>query len=210
MVPRRPRRRSLIGLAAAAALEALLPAGEASAAPLSREDLDRLARGDVVTVPLDMDLAQGSYFGGVAYAVVNAPLVDVAAVLNDPATYRAILPMTLDTRVVDRVDGVARVWLRQGTRVGSAAYVLFIRPESQGLLRFWLDASQPHDIADLWGYFRVQPWRPGSCLLTYAALVRLDFGIVKMLFSEAIRRYALGTPGKVRAFVEGRRAPGAP
>jgi hypothetical protein len=209
MVPRRPRRRSLIALgcalAAELALDAVLSPPEAWASPLPPEDVDRLARGEVVTVPLDVDLPQGSYFGGVAYAVVNAPVSDVAAVLNDPTTYRSILPMTLDARVVDRGDGVMRIWLRQGGRAGSGAYVLFVRRESQGLLRFWLDPSAPHDIADLWGYFRVQPWRQGSSLLTYAALLRLDFGVVKMLFSEVIRRYALRTPGTVRAFIEGRR-----
>ena len=73
------------------------------------------------------------------------------------------------------------------------------------MLRFWLDPSQPHDIADCWGYFRVQPWGRRASLLTYAALVHLDFGMVKMLFTEKIRRYALGTPGLVRAYVRAHR-----
>ncbi len=84
-----------------------------------------------------------------------------------------------------------------------------MRRESQGLLRFWLDPSEPHDIGDCWGYFRVQPWGKRASLLTYAALLHLDSGLVKLLFSETIRRYALKTPGLVRAFVEGKRGHGA-
>ncbi len=97
------------------------------------------------------------------------------------------------------------VYLRQGGRAGSAAYALIVRRESLGLFRFWLDPSQPHEIADLWGYFRVQPWGSEASLLTYGALVRLDFGVVKLLFSETIRRVALGTPAVVAgAYVEAR------
>jgi hypothetical protein len=130
----------------------------------------------------------------------------VTAVLLDPSAYRSILPMTLESRVLWQRGRDMSVYFRQGGRAGSAEYVLLVRRESQGLLRFWLDPSQPHEIADLWGYFRVQPWGKDASLLTYAALLRLDFGLVKLLFSETIRRYALGTPALVRAFVQGHHA----
>jgi hypothetical protein len=213
MVPGRPRRRSLIRLAASvvgslagSGAAALALPRTADAAPLPTADVARLDEGEVVRVPLDVDLPEGSCFGGVSYAVIHAPLADVMAVLADPGTYRSILPMTLEVRVL-AVHGLdTQVFLRQGSGAGSAGYVLLVRRASQWLIRFWLDPSQPHEIADLWGYFRVQPWAGGASLLTYAALVRLDFGLVKMLFTETIRRHALGTPGLVRAYVQGRGA----
>ena len=209
MVPGRPRRRSLIQLAGAAAAGALVPLrlaeSQALAAPLPADDAARLSQGDVVRVPLDLDLPQGGYFGGVSYAVLRTPVTAVAAVLADPTTYRSIVPMTLETRVLWQRGVDSAVYFRQGGRAGSAAYVLLVRRESQGLFRFWLDPTQPHEIADLWGYFRVQPWERERSLLTYAALVRLDFGMVKLLFSETIRKVALGTPAQVRAFVDGHR-----
>jgi hypothetical protein len=206
MVPGRPRRRSLIHLAGAAVAGALVPAGlaerEALAAPFSADELARLAAGEVIRKPLDVDLPGGAYFGGTSYARIAAPVSAVSAVLADPRNYGAIVPMTLETRVLWQRDRDSAVYFRQGGRAGSAAYVLLVRRESLGLFRFWLDPSQPHEIADLWGYFRVQPWGSDASLLTYAALVHLDFGLVKMLFSEAIRRVALGTPALVRAYVE--------
>jgi hypothetical protein len=201
MVPGRARRRSLIQAAGAAALASLVPSRLARAGQLSAEDAARLAGGEVVSVPLDYDLAQGSYFGGLSYAVVHAPVAVVSAVVNDPSTYTSILPKTIESRVLWRGDQQMRVFFRQGGRRASAAYALLVRRESQGLLRFWLDPTQPHEIADLWGYFRVQPWDKDASLLTYAALVRLDFGIVKLLFTDTIRRFALSTPGLVRDYV---------
>jgi hypothetical protein len=201
MVPGRARRRSLIQLAGAAALCAIVPERRALASGLSPDDVARLSAGEVVSVPLDYDLTQGAYFGGLAYAVVQAPVAVVSAVLNDPSTYTSILPKTIESRVLWRRGHDMQVYFRQGGRHASAAYVLLVHRESQGLFRFWLDPSQPHEIADLWGYSRVQPWERDVSLLTYAALVRLDFGVVKLLFKDVIRRFALSTPGLVRDFV---------
>lgn len=202
MVPGRPRRQSLIHLGGAAALAALLPERVAAASPMPPAEVVRLDRGEIVTVPLDLDLPQGDgYFGGVSYAVIPASIAEVAAVLADAGTYSALLPMTLEARVVSRRPPDSWLYLRTGTRLGSAAYVLQVRRESLGLFRFWLDPTQPHEIADLWGYFRVTPWGSNQALLTYAALVRLDSGLVRMLFKEKIRTLALGTPGLVRAYV---------
>jgi hypothetical protein len=205
MVPGRSRRRSLILFAGGAVLGGATARPRVSkAASLTPDDTAKLRAGEVVSVPLDVDLDEGSYFGGVAYALVPASVTEVAGVINDPGTYPSILPKTLESRVLGSVGDDRRVYFRQGGNAGSAAYVLFVRRESLGLFRFWLDKSAAHDIADLWGYFDVQPYADGS-LLTYAALVRLDFGIVKLLFSGAIRRFAMTTPGLVRAYVEAHR-----
>jgi hypothetical protein len=139
--------------------------------------------------------------------VIPAQPAEVMAVLTDPASYTSILPVTLESRVVGKQGQDSKVFFKQGGELGTASYVLVVRRESQGLLRFWMDPEAPHDIADCWGYFRVQPWGKLSALLTYAALVHLDFGVVKMLFQETIRRYSLSTPALVRAYVQRRHPP---
>ncbi len=169
---------------------------------MSDDDAARLARGEVVKVPLDLDLPKGDYFGGIAYAVVEAPVAEVMDVLMDPASWTSILPLTLEARLVGRPGGDYKAFFKQGAKLGTASYTLLARRESQGLVRFWLDPSEPHDIADCWGYFRVVPWGKRASVLTYAALLHLDAGLVKLLFTETIRRYALSTPGLVRAYVQ--------
>lgn len=206
MVPGRPRRRSLIQAASAAALAALLPEARAEAREISPDDLRRLTHGEVVKVPLDLELASGDYFGGISYAVIQAPVAEVMGVLLDPSSYTHILPLTLESRVIGARGGDNQVFFKQGGKLGTASYVLVVRRESPGLLRFWMDPSEPHDIGDCWGYFRVQPWGRRGSLLTYAALLHLEPGLVKMLFTETIRRYSMGTPGLVRAYVRERQA----
>src|SRR5262245_30547712 len=112
----RTRRRSVLQLAGAAALGAWLPLRpeEASAAPLSDGDVDRLARGEVVRMPLDLDLPQGDYFGGVSYAAIHAPPALVTDVLADPSDYQAILPMTMESRVLWQRGRDTGVFFRQG------------------------------------------------------------------------------------------------
>lgn len=193
----------MIQAAGAAALGALLPGREAAARELGEEEVRKLVHGEVVRVPLDLELAKGDYFGGISYAVIQASPAEVMGALIDPASYTSILPLTMEARVVGTSGIDTQVYFKHGGKLGSAAYVMLVRRESAGLLRFWLDPSQPHEIADCWGYFRVQPWGRRSCLLTYAGLIRLDFGFLK-LFTETIRRYTLGTPGLVRAYVRSR------
>ncbi|APR85711.1 Hypothetical protein A7982_11060 [Minicystis rosea] len=206
MVPGRPRRRSLIQAASAAALGALLPARSAAARELDAEEIRRLGRGELVRVPLDVELSKGEYFGGVSYAVLPDSPPDVMRALLDPAAWTSILPLTLEARLLGTKGQDLQVFFKQGARLGTASYVLLVRRESPGLLRFWLDPSQPHEIADCWGYFRVQPWSRRASLLTYGALVHLDFGMVKMLFTEKIRSYALTTPALVRNYLKAQRA----
>lgn len=211
MVPRRARRRSLKLLAAIALAAPFVAATtDARAAPLTAEQLRALERGEVVSAPIDVDLDRGDYFGGVAYAIVDRPSDEVLAALDDPSTFRSILPLTreatpLPSKPGDR--GTKRVRLTHGGRYGSATYTAMVRHDARHVVRFWLDPSEPHDIADCWGYFRVVPWGRGRSLVTYAALLHLDFGIVKVLFTEKIRSYALDTPALVKRFVEGRSGP---
>ena len=93
------------------------------------------------------------------------------------------------------------MFFRTGGRAGTVSYVLLVQRESQGLVRFWLDPNEPHEIADCWGSFRAQPWTRGTSLLTFSALLHLDFGLVKMLFTETMRRYAFKTPLLLRAYL---------
>lgn len=209
MVPGRPRRRSLIQAAGAAALGTLVREREASARKLDAADMVKLAHGEVVRFPLDFELSKGDYFGGVSYAVIHAAPGDVMSVLQDSSTYTSILPLTLESRIVGTIGQDKQVYFKQGGKLGTASYVLLVRQESSSLVRFWLDPSQPHEIADCWGYFRVDPWGKRSSLLTYAALIHLDFGPVKLLFAEKIRGFALKTPGLVRAYIASHRPPAA-
>jgi hypothetical protein len=166
--------------------------------PLAPNDVDRLNRGELVVYPQDVEVAEGAYFGGISYVVVDASPAHVMAVLTDASAYRRLLPYTIEARVTGNRGDDSRVFFRQGNNILSVAYSLWIRRESLGLIRFWVDLDVPHDIADCWGFFRVTPWQGNSSLLTFGGLLRLDPGLIKLLFSEQIRGAALRAPLLVR------------
>jgi hypothetical protein len=194
------KRRAVLALGALFGALFLAPSAEAEG--LSAEERVQLARGDVVRRPIDVELAEGPYFGGIAYAVVDVPPAEVMRVLLDISAYRAILPLTLEAREVGRKGDNRLVFFRHGTRVGSASYTAIVRRQSPSVVRFWLAPEFPHEIEDSWGYFRVEAFPEGRTLVTYAALLRLEFGVIRMLFSERIRTYAMNMPLLLRRYLE--------
>jgi hypothetical protein len=207
MVPGRMPRRSLIHLAGGAALGALVPE-RLMAEELTHYEQQRLAMRDEIRVPLDLDLPQGSYFGGLVYQIIDAAVDEVMAIAGDPGTYATILSATREARVLSHRGRDTQVYLRQGEALASVSYVVLMRRETSNLLRFWLDPSQPHDLDDGWGYLRVEPWTKPSWLqmrarpvprsvITWGVLLRIDSHELKLRYSEAIRRAAMETPGRI-------------
>jgi hypothetical protein len=189
---------------AAFAFAIVFLARPATAAPIDDAEYAELSAGHVVKHKLDLALPGGDYFGGVAYVAVHAPADEVMRVLTEPSSYKRILPLTLAADVVDRKGELVYVRLTQGTPSVNASYAIVIKRESRRLVRFWLDPDRPHEIADCWGYFSVEPIGDGSwSFVRYGALVHLDFGVTKLMFAEKIRDYALTAPARLRRFVEG-------
>jgi hypothetical protein len=186
------------------ALGSSLP--EARAERLTAEEETRLSRGEVVKRTFDVDLPQGDFIGGVAYVIISAPPSEVLPVLLEPSSYLHIFALTQEARLEERKGDDFIIYLRQGGKKISGEYSVRARKETPSLVRFWLDPSRPHDIADCWGFFRMDPAPEGKTLLTYGALLHLEFGVMKLLFQEKIRNYALETPARLRAFVENKQA----
>jgi len=199
-------RRLLALLAVLCALVLGFP-GRAHAGALTTDENARLARGEVVKRTFDVELPEGDFIGGLGYVVIAAPPAEVMAVLLDPGAYRYIFPLTQDARLVARKGDDFFLTLRQGSTSVSGEYTVRARRETPSLVRFWMDPTRPHDIGDCWGYFRVDPADDGKTLLTYGALLHLEFGVIKLLFQEKIRTYALQTPELLRRYVEDRRGP---
>lgn len=172
---------------------------------LSAEEKRELDQGGIVRRTFDVDLPQGDFIGGLAYVLIPATPAEVMGVLLEPSSYGHIFPLTQEARLVAREGDDFFITFRQGGRRVSGEYTVRARRESPSLVRFWLDPSRPHDIGDCWGFFRVDPAEGGRALLTYGALLHLEAGLIKLLFQEKIRSYAMETPALLRRYVEERR-----
>lgn len=187
----------------------------AEAAPrageLSRAERGALLAGEVVSRPLRFETESGSYRGGVSYSVVHAPAAAVLSALSNVETLPQALPHTTSARLIDAHGGLARVELVHGDGTTYTVHIersasratRFAIPDG-GELRFWLDPSRPHDISDVFGFFRVEPFGDGKSLVTVAAALDLGPGLTSLFFGDAVQRSLLSTPGRIRVYVEPR------
>jgi hypothetical protein len=192
----------LLKTAYVVALLSISTVASAASPALNQSEREALLAGDVVARPMRIETDTGSYRGGLSYSLVHAPAAAVLAALSNVNSLPQALPHTKSARLIDVRSGIARVELVQG---GSTSYTVRIeRVEGRSELRFWLDSSRPHDIEDVFGFFRVEPFGQGESLVTVAAAVDLGSGITSLLFSNAVERTVLSTPRQIREYVEPR------
>lgn len=147
----------------------------------------------------------GAYVGGVSYQVVKASPAEVLKALSDVRLLPHALPRTLSAALVSSQGRSARVELTQGKAPFLVTYTVHLEQAHEGdAIRFWLDPTRPHDVRDVWGYFRVTPFADGQSLVTVAVALDLGPGLARMLFEDGVERSILRAPAKIRAFVEPR------
>ena len=84
--------------------------------------------------------------------------------------------------------GDPSIELRQGNSVVDATYTVELSPTAvPGELHFQLDASRPHDIDDVYGYFEVKRFDAHHSLVTVAAAVDVGSGLTTMLFGKRVQ-----------------------
>jgi len=171
---------------------------------LSRGEQRALDAGVLVSRALRFSEGEGSYVGGVSYQVVEARPEVVLSALSHVENWPEALPRTKSARLLDAAGGLPRVELVQGGTFVEARYTVLIDRADADTIRFWLDPSRPHDIRDVWGFFRVKPLPGGRSLITVAAALDLGDGIARMLFEDKIASMMLRAPRKIREFVEPR------
>src|SRR5512146_1788951 len=123
MPPGPMHRRVLLRLTGGAALGVLFPR-PLLGAELTRDEQYRLASFSPIRVPLDLDLPQGSYFGGLVYQKLRLTVDEVMTVAGDPGSYTSILSHTQEARVLSRSGRDVQVYLRQGEGAIRVSYVM--------------------------------------------------------------------------------------
>lgn len=175
-----------------------------SATPFTAHEREALDAGGMVSRALRFQHEGGRYVGGVSYQVVDARPELVLAALSDVSNWPEALPRTKSARLLSSHDGRSRVELVQGSSLVDARYTVVLDRADAETIRFWLDPSAPHDIHDVWGFFRVRELPGGRSLITVGAALDLGDGITRLLFEDKIAGMLLRAPSKIRQFVEPR------
>jgi hypothetical protein len=184
---------------------ALAASSSAAADGLSAKEGDRLMSGGTVTRVQGLERGERRYVGGVTYTIVDAPANELAALLDDIPGWRRFLPKTRAARHVGTAAGDALVEVTHGSAVLRVSYTMRVRREGN-VVRFWMDPSRSHDIEDLWGFFRAEPFDGGRVLVTYGILIDMGAGLLRDLFENRVRELALTVPQRMRGLLLERRS----
>jgi hypothetical protein len=190
------------GTAGHAASPATAQQGDRSVFSAAEQEL--LLQGATVARPLEHDSEGVRWMGGIAYQLVRARPEEVLSALESVDSLPQALPKTKSARLVGMEGGEAFIELVQGNKVADATYTIRLRRTGEDELRFWLDMSRPHDIENVWGYFRAEPFGKGQTLVTVAVALDLGPGLARLLFEDRIQHAILDTPRRIRDFIEPR------
>jgi hypothetical protein len=180
---------------------ALAPKSAADAGPTGAAAEQLLAAGAVVTRPLDFDRGDSHYVGGIASGLVPAAPERVLAAIHDVAALAAMLPNTKQVALVDASGPTRRIELLQGNSLVEAKYTVKLSPDGRpNELGFHLDPSRPHDIDDVYGYFKVERFDDKRSVVTIAAAVDVGSSFSTMLFGKKVQDVILSTPHRMRDY----------
>lgn len=193
--------------ASAVLASVLLAGGSASADGLNTVEVDRLLRGDCVARTQELHRGIRRYVGGVAYKILDAAPEDLASLLDDVGEWGRFLPKTRDAHRVGAIGTDPLVQITHGSALVQVGYTLRVHRDGSSV-RFWMDPARPHDIEDVWGFFRAEPMGDGRTLVTYGILIDMGDGILRDMFEDRVRELALEVPDRVRDVVVQRQARG--
>lgn len=180
-----------------------LPAKGAAdaAAPLENVERALLANGQIITKPVQFERGSMKYVGGSATGLVPATPERVFQAIQDPEALLAMLPKTKRVTLVDSGSSSRRLELLQGNSFVNATYTVKLVPsEHPGELTFQMDRSRPHDIDDVYGYFKVERFDDKRSLVTVAAAVDVGSDFTNLLFGKRVQDVILSTPYAMRDY----------
>jgi hypothetical protein len=180
----------------------------ARADALSGEEVDQLFHAHNVSRRQDLRRGMRRYVGGVAYSIVDWRPDDVTALLYDLRLWKRFIPMARNVARVANAGDDPRVEVSHGTAFINVKYSMRVKREGR-VVRFWMDATRPHDIEDVWGFFRLEELADGRTLITFGILIDLGDGMLRDLFEDRVRELAVvEIPNNVRTVIEERTARG--
>jgi hypothetical protein len=180
---------------------ALSPKSAVDQAEPTGAERRQLATGNVVTRPLDFDRGDSHYVGGVATGMVPASPERVFAAIFDIQALKAMLPRTKEVALVDTKGSSRRIELLQGNSLVEAKYTVELSPDGRpGELGFHMDRSRPHDIDDVYGYFKVERVDDQHSIVTVAAAVDVGSSFTEFLVGKKVQDVILSTPHAMRDY----------
>jgi hypothetical protein len=180
----------------------------ARADALSGGEVEQLIGGQNVSRRQDVRQGSRRYVGGVAYSIVDWTPAEVTSLLYDVSLWKRFIPMSRRVARIASAGDDPRVEVSHGNAFINVKYSMRVKREGR-IVRFWMDPTLPHDIEDVWGFFRPEPLADGRTLITFGILIDLGDGMLRDLFEDRVRELAVvEIPNNVRTVISERTARG--
>lgn len=184
----------------------MLAESPVSAFEFSQREIEQLAQGKSVMRILP-ESRQGGFYGGVGFAIVDAPIEAIWAFFQDWDAYPEAFPRTVETKEISQIGDHSLVRMKIGYKVLSIVYHLtIIRDWKKKTISFSLVKNKPHDIKSTRGYWRLFPQKDGRTLVCHVVALNMPPGMVAVLGEQAERELEwglVGMPRYLKRYLEG-------
>ncbi len=197
------KRFQLVGVVVFLGLVAATAEAKLELRNISLEEQLELDGGRSVERRFEMPYKGTKYLAAVSYSVLNTSCDRSALLWTDPGKHLAkALPATRDVKLLEREGARARLRVTHGNAVLQGSWGATYRVSADGTTaRFWLDDKAPRDVKDVFGYFRLSPWRGSGCLVTAAVAVDPGDGLLASMFRTMIHNYLVRTAARIQRYV---------
>ena len=175
----------------------------AQSAPLSKEERALLAKGELVTRPVEERRGTLRLIGGSSWQVIDAPEAVVWRAMLDTKNYPHMLPAVSGAALVSDRDNLRRVRISHKLGPLGVSYRLAYKvdPERHDMA-FKLNDPLDSGMRAAWGFITVQAHGARRSLVSYGVMADPGEGLLVGIARRLIHTWLLRVPFTLKRFVE--------
>jgi hypothetical protein len=182
---------------------ALASVRAASDAPLSSEELGKLAAGKLVTRPSVEHRGDLNLLGGSSWQVVDSSVDAVWRAVLDTAHYKKMIPAVSNAHAVVNQDDYRVVHMEHKAGPIGTSYDLSMRIYADKRdVTFALEKSPNSGLRAAWGFITVRPYGEKRSLLSYGVMTDPGEGLLLTVLRSSVHEWVLRVPEQMKRFVE--------
>ena len=176
----------------------------AQAKPFSTEERAQLAKGELVTRPVQERRGSLRLIGGSSWQVIDATPAAVWRAMLDTKNYPHMLPGVSGATLVSEQQDLRRVRISHKLGPLGASYRLAFKldPERRDI-SFKLNDRLDSGMRAAWGFITVHPHGARRALVSYGVMADPGEGLIVGLARRLIHTWLLRVPRTLMRFVEG-------